>query len=56
VQGLVERTLHFCDVFQQQPLKEPLLPDLFKDEEHCNLISDVSIQHLIFILICSMML
>ncbi|XP_021730623.1 uncharacterized protein LOC110697559 isoform X4 [Chenopodium quinoa] len=29
------------DEVPQQPLKEPPLPDLFKDEEHYNLISDV---------------
>lgn len=29
------------DEVLQQPLKEPPLPDLFKDEEHCNLISDL---------------
>ncbi|XP_048500140.1 uncharacterized protein LOC104894179 isoform X2 [Beta vulgaris subsp. vulgaris] len=31
------------DEFPQQPLKEPPLPDLFKDEEHYNLISDLCI-------------
>lgn len=31
------------DEVPQQPLKEPPLPDLFKDEEHYNLISDLCI-------------
>ncbi|KNA15075.1 hypothetical protein SOVF_101480 isoform A [Spinacia oleracea] len=31
------------DEVPQQPLKEPPFPDLFKDEEHYNLISDVSL-------------
>ncbi|KAJ8449150.1 hypothetical protein Cgig2_004205 [Carnegiea gigantea] len=34
------------DEVPQQPLKEPPLPDLFKDEEHCNLISDIDLEDL----------
>ena len=41
--GLSWQLIFYLECVQQQPLKEPPMPDLFMDEEHDNLISDVSL-------------